>query len=178
MKYVLDATRYVPLWWDHVLTIHGNIGFIHALHGDDFPIYERFVLGGINTLRGFDNRSIGPTAPRFLRDEDGNVVEDEDGNPTVVGEDVIGGDKQVLFNVEYIFPIAKDIKLKGVVFFDAGNAWDYGQPYFDTNLRRSVGAGVRWFSPMGPLRLEWGYVLDKKDDEDQAQWEFSVGGFF
>jgi outer membrane protein insertion porin family len=178
-KYILDVSKYFPLWWKHVFMIHGNIGFLQALHGDNFPLYERFVLGGINTLRGFDNRSIGPKAPRYQRNPDtGDIVYDSDGNPIVVGEDVIGGDKQILFNLEYIFPISQEIKLKGVVFFDAGNAWDFGQAYFDTALRRSVGAGVRWFSPMGPLRLEWGYVLDRKDDEEQAQWEFSVGGFF
>lgn len=156
LKYGFDGRKYFPLWWDTVFHLHGRIGFIQALEGEPIPLYERYVLGGINTLRGFDSRSIGP---------------EDDG-------DVIGGDKELLFNVEYLFPLIKQAKVRGVVFFDAGNAWDVGSPYFASGLRTSVGGGVRWISPMGPLRLEWGYVLDPKDDEDHAQWEFSIGGFF
>jgi outer membrane protein insertion porin family len=156
LKYGLDASKYVPLWWSHVLTFHGRIGFVQALEGKTIPVYERYFLGGITTIRGFDSRSIGPT---------------EDG-------DVIGGDKELLFNVEYVFPIVKETKMSGVLFFDAGNAWEEGDPYFASGLRRSVGFGMRWVSPMGPLRLEWGYVLDRKSDEQSSQWEFSVGGFF
>ena len=52
------------------------------------------------------------------------------------------------------------------------------QNYLATALRMNVGGGVRWFSPLGPLRLEWGYVLDRKPGEEPSQWQFSVGGFF
>ncbi len=156
LKYGLDASKYVPLWWNHVLTLHGRVGFVHRLADQAIPVYERYTLGGINTVRGFDSRSIGP------RD----------------GDDVIGGDKELLLNLEYLFPLVEEAKIRGVVFIDAGNAWAEGKPYLDTPLRRSMGAGVRWFSPMGPLRLEWGYVLDRKSGEEKSQWEFSIGGFF
>ncbi len=158
IKYDLDATKYYPLWWEHVISFHGRIGFLQPLRGDPIPIDERYTLGGINSVRGFDSRSIGPADP-------------ETG-------DVIGGDKQLLFNAEYLFPLIKEAKVRGVVFFDAGNAWDTGQRYLSTGLRTSAGAGVRWMSPMGPLRLEWGYNLEPRDGEAQSQWEFTVGGFF
>ena len=125
--------------------------------GHAIPLYERYRLGGIYTLRGFKTWSVGPTTPN--------------------GE-VIGGDKQLLFNFEMIFPISKAIKLKGLVFFDAGNAWDTGQPYNLGDLRTSVGFGFRWISPLGPLRLEWGYNLHPKPGESHSSWDFTVGGFF
>lgn len=158
LKYGFDGSKYFPLWWDHVLTLHASAGFIQPLQGRSIPIYERYYLGGINSLRGFGTRDVGPEDPE-------------------TGE-VIGGDKELLFNVEYLFPLVPEAKVRGVLFFDAGNAWDVGQAYLETSLRRSAGAGVRWFSPMGPLRLEWGYVLDRKEGEDSSQWEFSIGGFF
>ncbi len=158
LKYGIDASRYFPLWLRHVLTLHSRVGYVHPLQGRTIPVYERYYLGGISSLRGFDSRSVGPV--------------DE------VSGDVIGGDKELLFNVEYLFPLVEEAKLRGVVFFDAGNAWEEGEPYLDTPLRRSAGVGVRWFSPLGPLRLEWGYVLDRKSGEDASQWEFSIGGFF
>lgn len=158
LKYGLDASRYVPLWLRHVLTLHGRIGYVHPLEGRTVPVYERYTLGGINSLRGLKSRSVGP-------------VDAESG-------DVIGGDKELLLNVEYLFPLIEEAKLRGVVFFDAGNAWEEGETYLETPMRRTAGAGVRWFSPMGPLRLEWGYVLDRKSGEGASQWEFSIGGFF
>jgi outer membrane protein insertion porin family len=67
--------------------------------------------------------------------------------------------------------------LKGVVFFDTGNAWGEDEDFF-SEMRYSVGGGIRWFSPMGPLRLEWGYNLKPKDFEDNSQFEFSIGKTF
>ncbi len=61
--------------------------------------------------------------------------------------------------------------------FDAGNAWSENEDYFN-DLRYSIGGGIRWFSPMGPLRLEWGYNLDKRENEPPSNFEFSIGSFF
>jgi len=91
---------------------------------------------------------------------------------------VIGGNKDFLFNVEYLFPLIEEAKVRGLLFFDAGNAWDTNEPYFSSKLRTGAGCGIRWFSPMGPLRLEWGYNLQPKEDERRSRWEFSIGGFF
>ena len=158
IKNGVDFSHYRPLWFDHVFMTHAAAGYVFPLNGKEIPIYERYYLGGINSLRGYDTRSVGPIDP-------------------VTGE-TIGGDKMVQFNLEYIVPLIPDAKVKGVLFFDAGNAWDEGESYFDSELLKSVGAGVRWFSPMGPLRLEWGYVLDRRPGDDDSQWEFSVGGYF
>ena len=65
--------------------------------------------------------------------------------------------------------------MKGVVFFDTGNAWDSGWHLDD--MRKTAGVGIRWYSPIGPLRLEWGYVLDQKENEGSNRFEFTIGMF-
>ncbi|MDH3998683.1 MAG: BamA/TamA family outer membrane protein, partial [Desulfuromonadales bacterium] len=155
-KYVLDGRKFWPWKWGTVFSVHGQAGYVHDLGSKDIPIDERFFLGGINSLRGFETREVGP------RDENG---------------DYIGGDKSIFGNFEYIFPLVPSVGMKGITFFDIGNAWGEEEEWFD-KLRYSVGAGIRWMSPMGPLRLEWGYNLDPEDHEDSSKFEFMVGRFF
>lgn len=155
----LETSQFFPVWRDNlVLMLHGEIGYIMPTKsGAKIPIDKRYRLGGINTIRGFDFGSIGP------RDADGFEY---------------GGDKYFQVNVELIFPIKKDINLKGVVFFDMGQAYNEDEHFFDTDFRKSAGIGIRWLTPMGPFRLEWGYKLDKRKDEDPYKFEFSIGGTF
>lgn len=152
-KYSADSAWFFPLPFEYVFHVRGRIGYINPMEGKDVPIYERYYLGGISTLRGL--RDIGPTDP-------------ETG-------DLIGGLTMLNFNVEVIIPLLKTAGLKGVVFFDTGNAWESG--YHIGDMRKTAGAGIRWYSPIGPLRLEWGYVLDRKDDESASRWEFTIGMF-
>jgi outer membrane protein insertion porin family len=84
----------------------------------------------------------------------------------------------MLFNAEYLFPIVKAAKIRGLVFFDSGNAFADGEAFDFSDLKSSVGWGIRWNSPFGPLRVEWGYALDAEDDEDTSQFEFSIGTGF
>ena len=156
-KYILDHRHFWPWKWDTVFSIHGQVGYVHAYGGKEIPLDERFFLGGINTLRGFENREVGPRNP--------------------LTGDYTGGDKEADFNFEFVFPLVKDIGLKGVTFFDIGNAWGEDEDFFE-KWRYSVGAGIRWMSPMGPLRLEWGYNLDPYDWEDNSKFEFMIGRFF
>ena len=154
-KYVANSAWFYTPFQKITFSTRGQIGYIT---GDPIPLYERFRLGGMYTVRGFKTWDIGP-------------------KDAETGE-VIGGDKMLLFNFEMIFPIAKEINLKGLVFFDAGNAWDVGEPYKLDDLRTSVGVGIRWMSPVGPLRLEWGYNLQPREGEDKSVWDFTIGGFF
>jgi outer membrane protein insertion porin family len=160
-QYNLDYRHFFPFKWDTVFSAHGHLGYIHGVGGEEVPIDERFFLGGLNSLRGFESRTVGPRE-RNLDDTDWEYS---------------GGDKAAYFNFEYLVPLLKEMNLKGVLFFDAGNAWGEEERYFD-DMRYSVGGGIRWFSPMGPLRLEWGYNLDPRDDEPQSNFEFSIGSFF
>lgn len=155
-KSVVDGAKYFLLPWSHTISFHGQYGFVTGYGGKTVPIYERFFLGGMYSLRGFKTRSIAPTDP--------------------LTGDVLGGSKELYGNAEYIFPLIKEAGVRGVFFFDAGNAYNSG--LFPSELRYSTGMGIRWYSPMGPLRLEWGKNLNPKDGEAGAKWEFSIGTVF
>ncbi|MFW5637471.1 MAG: BamA/TamA family outer membrane protein, partial [Thermodesulfobacteriota bacterium] len=114
-------------------------------------------LGGINSLRGFDWRDIS------LFDEDGAQV---------------GGFKYIQFNAEFILPLIKKAGLVGVLFYDTGNVFDDSETIRFDELRESAGFGFRWYSPMGPIRIEYGYVLDQQEGEDSGRWEFAMGSAF
>jgi outer membrane protein insertion porin family len=152
-RYGATSSWFFPLPLDTVFGIRGRIGYMQANEGKEVPIFERYYLGGINSLRGL--REVGPKDPDT--------------------GDVIGGLTMLNFNAEYIFPLIKNAGMKGLVFFDTGNTWESG--YHLGDMRRTAGVGIRWYSPIGPLRLEWGYVLDRKEDESPARWEFTIGMF-
>lgn len=152
-RYGATSAWFFPLPLDTVIGVRGRLGLIQANEGKEVPIFERYYLGGINSLRGL--REIGPKDPAT--------------------GDVIGGLTMLNFNFDYIFPLIKNAGMKGVLFFDTGNSWETG--YHFNDLRKTAGIGIRWYSPIGPLRLEWGYVLDRKEDEAASRWEFSIGMF-
>ena len=156
-KYSGVVAGYYPLFWDIVFGAKGQIGFLQNNDDSDdkIPIYERYVLGGINSLRGL--RYVGPINPGT--------------------SDVIGGTTMLTFSLELVFPLIKDAGMKGVFFYDAGNTWNGG--YYPDDLRMTCGAGIRWYSPIGPLRLEYGYVLDRKglNDDSTGRFEFTIGMF-
>ena len=183
VKTILDHRHFIPIKWGVVFSAHGQVGFVHKVGGEEIPIDERFYLGGINTMRGFENREIGPRVPalEYYTDGDGNYVLNDDGTfatrESASDYDYIGGVKEAFCNLELIFPLLKDAGLKGVVFFDIGNTWDQGEAFM-SDLRYSTGMGIRWNSPLGPLRLEWGYNLDPKEYESDSKFDFSIGKFF
>ena len=120
---------------------------------------QRTWLWGSRTERSTQKERPGPPA----------TVTKVDGDP-------IGGTSELIFNFEYIFPISTEMKLKGLTFFDAGNAYE---DFSDLGkLRYTSGIGVRWISPFGPIRLEWGYNLAPKPNESSSKFEFAFGSFF
>jgi len=157
-KAIIDSKWYFPFKWGTAFMARGSVGYAKGYGGDDLPVFERFFLGGLDSLRGFEYRSVGPRGKE---------------NP----EDVVGGVKMILFNFEYLFPLIKAAKIRGLVFFDMGDAFREGES-FSLNLRKSIGWGVRWNSPFGPLRVAWGLNLEPEYDEDSSQFEFSVGSGF
>jgi outer membrane protein insertion porin family len=151
-----NLATFYPLPLEMVFAAKGRIGFIEGHNTDkqfpyDVPLFERYVLGGLTTIRGLQYLGIR--------------------NPGT--SDVLGGTSMLVFNFELIFPFIKSAGMKGVVFYDTGNTWDGG--YYLNDLRQTVGVGIRWYSPIGPLRLEYGYVLDRKENESAGRFEFSIG---
>ena len=91
---------------------------------------------------------------------------------------VYGGDKLLLFVTEMEFPIYDPAGLRWVVFFDAGNAFSESENYSLTNLKLDAGFGLRWNSPMGPLRFEWGFPINPDPNDAPVVFNFTVGNFF
>ncbi|TFH30511.1 MAG: outer membrane protein assembly factor BamA, partial [Deltaproteobacteria bacterium] len=93
--------------------------------------------------------------------------------------ELIGGNKELVANFEYIFPLVADIGFKGVFFFDVGNAWAQGEwPFNDQGVWAAYGVGIRWYSPMGPLRFEWGWNINRPEGAPSRTMEFTIGTAF
>ncbi|RLC30699.1 MAG: outer membrane protein assembly factor BamA [Deltaproteobacteria bacterium] len=156
-KFRASSAWYFPLVWNTVFLARGNWGYIKKKPGEKLPVFQKFRIGGINSVRGFDYGDISP------RDINGEYV---------------GGEKMMYYTLEYRVPILKKQGIVGLVFFDCGNVFEKGESYTFSGIKRSAGGGIRWYSPMGPLRLEYGKNLNPKEDEKSGKWEFSVGGVF
>lgn len=154
LKGVADSAWFFPIG-STTISLRGRFGYATGLFGKELPLYERFYVGGIYTVRGLGFGEAGP------RDDKGTVI---------------GGTKELIFNAEYIFPIVSAIKLKGLVFADAGNSYDLNE-HMGT-LRYTTGFGFRWISPVGPIRIEWGYNIHRKPGEGASKVEFTFGSFF
>ena len=142
VKELIDSVGYFPFKWDTTFSLRGRLGFAAGYAGKKLPLYERFYVGGINTVRGLSFGEAGP------KDENG---------------DEIGGNVEAIFNAEFIFPLVSDVKLKGLTFFDYGGSFDKDiKEYSLKDMRPTAGFGFRWLSPFGPIRLEWGFNLDPK----------------
>ncbi|MEZ4227428.1 MAG: outer membrane protein assembly factor BamA [Polyangiaceae bacterium] len=182
---------YYPLTTGLVLKLNTEAGHVTSPNAEGVPIFARFFLGGILDVRGYRFRTIGPRIPL-----PGNT----DPNSAPIFNDAnIGGNLMYFQNLELEFPILDKVGIRGVLFTDAGNAWnlegvycnatrgnarfDVTSPCFDgleslTRLRTSYGFGIRWFSPLGPLRFEWGFPFDPLPYEETSVFEFTIGNFF
>ncbi|MDO8746406.1 MAG: outer membrane protein assembly factor BamA, partial [Thermodesulfovibrionales bacterium] len=155
LKSGVESSWFFPVTEATTLALMGRYGHATGIAGKPLPLYEKFYVGGIYTVRGLGWGEGGP------RDTNGEVI---------------GGTKQIIFNIEYIFPLVSEMKLKGVTFFDAGRAFDSFKDIAD--IKYGAGIGFRWFSPIGPLRLEWGHNLNPKPGESKSKWEFTFGTAF
>ncbi len=157
-KYLAETGWYIPLFWETVGFLHGEIGYVRESSGKKLPDYECFYLGGMNSMRGFDWQDI------HITDEDGAEI---------------GGEKYIQFNIEFIFPLIKKAGIVGVIFYDTGNVYGSDESIKLGDMRKSVGYGFRWYSPIGPIRLENGYILDPEEGEDTGgRWDFTMGAAF
>jgi len=161
-RYVrLSATtvQHQSLWFGHVLSGRLGTGYEFGWSDKPVPLFERFYLGGPNSIRSFKLRQISP------RDDSGTRI---------------GGNFQVLGNVEYTIPTFYGVKL--ALFFDAGNVYGpdnhLGQKIDLTNLKYAVGMGLRWNSPFGPIRIDYGVNPDPRPGDKFGEFHFAVGTAF
>jgi outer membrane protein insertion porin family len=164
-RYYTDHTWFHPIYKKLIFSTKIAFGYIQEV-GKPIPTDEKFYLGGIGSLRGYQARTVSPTTTAY----------DANGVPTIVYQ---GGNKEVFGNTEFTFPILSDVGIKGVAFFDAGNAYGDNQAMFSSVLM-SYGGGIRWASPLGPLRLEYGIPLNPRRniDHPSGRFEFSIGSLF
>lgn len=189
IRYRLTGRFYHPITSWLVFKTQGNFGLITSPSAQGVPIYQRFFLGGILDVRGFGLRSLGARLP-LTRSLDPNS------SPWPNGA-IIGGNLMYYQNIELEFTILEQLGIRGVLFTDFGNAWNLEQnyckaapaaPYLETNpcfsaesllaIRASYGFGIRWFSPLGPLRFEFGYPFKALPYENVSPFQFTIGNFF
>ena len=160
-KYYADTSWFYSGWWNHVIALHGRAGYMRSKSTDSyFLFYERFFLGGVDSIRGYEDWEIYPDP-----DESGVI------NP-------YGGDKVLFANLEYRIPISQ--QLTAALFLDIGQVWDESvrNVFNHINMKKGVGVEAR-FTMLGMLvRLGWGYGLDRITGEPAGKFHFTVGPGF
>ena len=180
----LNVRAYQPLVESErfIFRYNGTLGMIHSTDGTIVPYIHRYRAGGINSIRGYDWFTLGPDmrALGYRSSQQSLFVGSDD--PTAADERlVVGGTQTWINNIEIESPIVKAAGLRAVVFVDAGNAfgdsWGNGSINFE-DLRLAYGFGIRWLSPMGPLRFEWGFPVNPYPEERRMVFDFSMGSLF
>ncbi|MBE7560150.1 outer membrane protein assembly factor BamA [bacterium] len=147
---------FLPTSRSTTLALYGEVGWLEPYgRSEESPLGERFLLGGDDTLRGFERDKVGP------RDAYGKYV---------------GGDAMLLLSAEYRFPVYK--RLRGAVFYDTGNVWEGVSQLDPGDLRQSAGAGLRFISPVAAIRVDAAVNLEPKEHEDDWRLHFSIGHAF
>lgn len=150
---------YTPLTKDYTFSLSADVGYGRGLSGKPYPVFKNFYAGGINSVRGFGSNSLGP------RDV-------KDNNP-------LGGTASFAASAEILFPLpgtGNDKTVRAFLFADAGNVFDNRIDFGE--LRYSVGAGINWLSPVGPLKLSLGYPVKRKPGDDTQRVQFEIGTAF
>ncbi len=157
-KFEVEGRHYLPIWWRMILATRLLLGTIQpygATDSAEIPRNVRFFAGGPGSVRGFRLNRLGPL--------------DSDDDP-------VGGNSLVEGNAELRFPIIG--QLWGALFLDFGNVFSEPFTYRFNDLRYAVGRGIRYITPIGPIRLDVGFVIDPRSNEDAARLEFSIGQAF
>lgn len=183
-KLTYNAQRYIPVMGRWVGRAFTRLGYGDGIGGgDDLPFYRNFFGGGFGSVRGYRDNSMGPKS-RLL-----NTFTNP---PTLINGAVaesVGGNVQIEAGMELIFPtpfIEDNNKVRTLAFFDAGNIFDTklqgfaGEDYKPSlsNMRYSVGLGLSWITPIGPLTFAIAQPLSEKEGDDTQMFQFSLGQGF
>ena len=159
LQYTAVGKYYISFIEEFVVELQARAGLVGDYGDSDrVPVYERFYAGGGNSIRGYSERGVGP------RDE-------STGDP-------IGGESMLVGNTELTFPIFQNL-IKGALFFDIGNVWADMSDFGRSDYKYGTGVGIRVKTPIGPVKLDWGYPLKKIKEEDQkGRFYFSMSHGF
>lgn len=163
LKYTKLSYQYqhwFPIRRDEAVMLNADLGWAKGYGGKQMPFYKNFFIGGIGSVRGFEQSAIGPK--------------------TIDG-DALGGTRKLVANAEYFFPMpgaGMDRSFRLSLFLDAGGVWADGEDIRLDDMRYSTGVAVSWSSPIGPLKFSLGYPLKKKSEDDVQKFQFQIGTVF
>ena len=152
--------QYIPLNKQYTFAFNGELGLGKGMNGQPFPVFKNFYSGGLGSVRGFDQGTLGP------RDVTGASL---------------GGPKKVTLNAELIAPFpgaGNDRTLRWFAFVDAGNVYGENDNWELSELRASAGLGLSWISPLGPLRLAYAQPVRKFAGDRIQKLQFQIGTSF
>jgi outer membrane protein insertion porin family len=161
VKAVAQYQQYIPLNKQFTLAFNGEVNWGKGLSGKPFPVFKNSYSGGLGSVRGFESSSLG-------------AIDAISGNP-------IGGPKKVTLNAEFLTPFpgaGNDKSLRLFAFFDAGNVFAENEKVSFSALRTSVGVGINWISPIGPLRISYAKPLRTEASDKIEKFQFSIGTAF
>jgi outer membrane protein insertion porin family len=156
----LQGQQYIPLTRSFTFGVNAEIGYGRGLDGRPYPIFKNFFGGGLGTVRGFDQGSLGQV--------------------DVTGA-YIGGNRRFNLNNELYLPVPganADKTLRIFLYADAGNVWGEDEKFSFSSIRASAGVGVSWISPVGPLKLSYGTPIHKKPNDRIQPLQFQIGTAF
>jgi outer membrane protein insertion porin family len=163
VRYLKTNLQYQEFWslpYRLTLGVNAEIGIGKGLRGNPFPVFKNFYGGGLGTVRGFEQNSLGTVDPTGA---------------------YIGGARRFNLNTELYFPVpgsGNDRTLRIFAFADAGNVWAEDEPTRFNSLRTSVGVGLSWISPVGPLKLSWGRPINVERNDRIQRFQFQIGTAF
>jgi outer membrane protein insertion porin family len=157
LKVTLNNRYYTHVVGDLVFRNETEVGRMYPEGGKPLPPSEKYYLGGPNNMKGYDLFLLGPSVPNST------------GAPIP-----LGGSTEIFSLFEFEHPLIREAGLKWVVFFDAGNVFN---DTLNSNpvIRTDAGLGIRWFSPIGPLRFEWGFPFGPQPGQSTSVFNFFIG---
>jgi outer membrane protein insertion porin family len=159
-KFYGRASHYTPCWRNSSLEFRGRIGMAEPYDDTvNIPIYNRFFAGGADTIRGYEERMVGPIDP--------------------ISKDPLGGNSMLIGNIEYLYPLFDFLKV--AAFYDVGNVWAKMGDIGSGGFKSGIGLGVRVKTPIGPIRLDYGIPMNKEpgsDDIKGGRFHFSASNTF
>ena len=149
-----------PIWGPVVLNVNAEFGYANGYGGKPLPFFKNFYAGGVDSVRGFEQSSLGP------KDISGEYV---------------GGNRRIVGNFELLFPmpgVKGDKSVRLSTFIDVGNVFSANEKIKLNELRSSVGFAVSWFSPVGPLKFSLAKPLKQKPTDKVERFQFLLGRVF
>jgi len=167
MRYVRGSYQHqywIPFGGGYALMLNGDLGYAHGYDGKELPFYKNFYAGGIGSVRGYQQSTLGP----HYTDSSGYVR-------------ALGGNRRAIANAEYYFPMpgqGKEKSMRLSFFADTGYVWGADDKVQASDLRYSAGLAFTWSSPVGPLKFSLGQALKKKDGDKTQKFQFQLGTVF